>query len=229
MKITIVYDNKAYSPDFESGWGFSALVEVDEKKILFDTGDNGQKLLLNMKKLGIDPKTINIVVLSHDHWDHIDGMNEFLKENSSADVYVLKSFTSSFESARIVEVDKPVKVLDSVQSTGELVGAMPEQSLLVDTLKGLVVITGCSHPGIVHILETAKQLAGEKIHLVIGGFHLGDASDSEIKQIVSDFRRLGVEKAGPCHCTGEKAMQAFKEEYQADYVEIGAGKVLEVK
>ena len=72
MKIIILYDNNAH-PGFESGWGFSCLVE-SSRRILFDTGDDGQKLIYNFEKANIDPKSVNKVELSHNHWDHVDGL-----------------------------------------------------------------------------------------------------------------------------------------------------------
>jgi len=71
MKITIIYDNTAFRKDLIVDWGFSALVEAKERKILFDTGANGRILLSNMQKLKIDPKGIEDVYISHLHWDHV--------------------------------------------------------------------------------------------------------------------------------------------------------------
>ena len=78
MKITILYDNSA-NPGLKSGWGFSCLVDSGQK-ILFDTGDNGEKLMYNFEKLNIDPKSVDKVVLSHNHWVHVDGLEGFYSE-----------------------------------------------------------------------------------------------------------------------------------------------------
>ena len=88
MKITIVYDNDA-NADLKSGWGFSCLIET-ESKLLFDTGDNGKKLIYNMKQLNVEPKDIGKVAISHNHWDHTGGLKEFLKANSKAQVFISK-------------------------------------------------------------------------------------------------------------------------------------------
>ena len=79
MKITIVYDNNA-EPGLKADWGFSALIELNEKreKILFDTGANSEILFYNLKKLNINPKDVDIIVISHRHWDHTGGLKEFL-------------------------------------------------------------------------------------------------------------------------------------------------------
>jgi 7,8-dihydropterin-6-yl-methyl-4-(beta-D-ribofuranosyl)aminobenzene 5'-phosphate synthase len=72
------------------------------------------------------------------------------------------------------------------------------------------------------------ELIGEHVYLVLGGFHLFGASDNETEGIIKSFRELGVEKVAPCHCTGEKATSLFKKEYKEDFIEVSAGKVIEV-
>ena len=66
------------------------------------------------------------------------------------------------------------------------------------------------------------------IVLVIGGFHLGDTSESGIKQIIADFREMGVQKVSPTHCTGERAIDLFAQEYGEDYIQGGVGQVIVV-
>jgi 7,8-dihydropterin-6-yl-methyl-4-(beta-D-ribofuranosyl)aminobenzene 5'-phosphate synthase len=62
--------------------------------------------------------------------------------------------------------------------------------------------------------------------LVIGGYHLGGKSKEEIEEIIQGFRKLGVRYVGPCHCTGDKAGQLFEQEYQENYIDVGAGKII---
>jgi glyoxylase-like metal-dependent hydrolase (beta-lactamase superfamily II) len=97
MKITIVYDNNPYDPRLRSDWGFSCLVSFRERAILFDTGGDGGILLENMKKLGIDPKGISTVLLSHIHGDHVGGLPAFLRQNSKVTVYVPGSFPADLK------------------------------------------------------------------------------------------------------------------------------------
>jgi 7,8-dihydropterin-6-yl-methyl-4-(beta-D-ribofuranosyl)aminobenzene 5'-phosphate synthase len=91
-----------------------------------------------------------------------------------------------------------------------------------------VVVTGCSHPGIVSIIERARQLAGGRLLAVLGGFHLLDHTDQEVAAIVARFQELGVEKVGAAHCTGEEAIDAFRKAYGAGFIEMGAGRVVEL-
>ncbi len=90
MRVIIVYDNEA-NPGLESGWGFSCLIETQER-LLFDTGDSGDKLIYNLGQLNVQPESIAKVVISHNHWDHTGGLEEFLKVNNDAQVFHPKSF-----------------------------------------------------------------------------------------------------------------------------------------
>jgi 7,8-dihydropterin-6-yl-methyl-4-(beta-D-ribofuranosyl)aminobenzene 5'-phosphate synthase len=210
------------------------LIEADGKKILFDTGADSPTLLHNMEKLGIDPETIDEVVISHAHGDHVDGLTGFLQINPNVKVFMLKSFPDDFKreveslKAEVVEVVDSMSISERVSTTGELGASIKEQSLLVKTNKGLVVITGCAHPGIVDILGHAKKTTGEDVYLVLGGFHLLRAGESELKEIIRSFRELGVKKAAPCHCSGDQTRELFQKEYQEDFIANGVGMKIEI-
>ncbi|MEA2005199.1 MAG: MBL fold metallo-hydrolase [Acidobacteriota bacterium] len=232
LTITVAYDNNPFKQGLETAWGFSCVVKGTEKTILFDTGGDGSLLIRNMQKLKIDPKTIDVVVLSHIHGDHVGGLSNFLAENPNVVVYVLKSFPKGLKKdihgykAEDVEVQEPLKICENVYSTGELGTQIKEQSLIIHTNKGVIVITGCAHPGIVKIVEKAKDLIKDDVLFVMGGFHLGSKSKEEIEKIVLSFKKLGVDYVGPCHCSGDTARELFKKEYQQNYVNIGVGKVI---
>ena len=205
LYLTVVYDNNPYDERLETRWGFSCLVEGAEKTIIFDLGGEGPVLLRNMERLKIDPQSIDMVVLSHIHDDHIGGLSPFLEENSSVTVYMPTSFRKGVKEeveragASLVEVRGSIEICKDGYSTGELGGWLKEQSLVVRTAKGLVVITGCAHPGIVNIVKKAKGMLKTDIYLVIGGFHLGGMSFQRIEEMVNEMKREGVEKVDHCH------------------------------
>lgn len=234
VTITIAYDNNSYDDRLETAWGFSCVVQAAAGSILFDTGGDGSMLLRNMEKLGLDPSQIDLVVLSHIHGDHVGGLEAFLKQNSDVMVYVPASFPQSFKDgvraygARLEEVGGPRQLLPGAHTTGELDGGIKEQSLVIETGEGLVVITGCAHPGVVNVVREARQIAGGEVHLVLGGFHLGGASRPQIESVVDSFVQLGVEKVAPCHCTGENARSVFRERYGDNYIECGVGRTIVV-
>jgi 7,8-dihydropterin-6-yl-methyl-4-(beta-D-ribofuranosyl)aminobenzene 5'-phosphate synthase len=210
MKITIVYDNEVYKKGLKSDWGFSCLLEAENTpKILFDTGARGEMLLSNMKELGIDPCSVDEIFISHAHRDHTGGLSDFLKVNKKSKIYAPPSFTGSMERETIT-ISEPTKIHENVFSTGELAGI--EQSLLFRMDKGLVVVAGCSHPGVGNILKAASKLG--KVYALIGGLH-GFREFNLIK---------GLEFVCPAHCTQFKP--EIKSLYPEKYVEGGAGKVI---
>jgi len=234
LKITTIYDNYEHDPRLQTGWGFSCLVEVGDRKILFDTGADRTVELHNIEQLGIDLKGVEAIFLSHAHGDHTGGLSGVLEAASGPKVYLGRSFPRSLKDgvrrygAEPVEVTGPMELFENIYSTGELGTMLKEQSMIVKTGKGLVVITGCAHPGVVNIVKSAKEQLDEKIHLVLGGFHLGGMSDSRISEIMDSFKELEVEKAAPCHCTGERAIELFKEAYKEDFIANGVGNVIEI-
>jgi len=231
LTITIVYDNNAYDERLKSAWGFSALVEYRNHILLFDTGGDGPTLMKNMRILGIDPTQIESVVLSHAHGDHTGGLGALLEAGARPVVYLPQSFSASFKRqveqfTSVVEVLPGQSIAEGLFTTGEMGRSIPEQALVIRTEQGLVIVTGCAHPGIVAIVEQAREMFAEPVRLVLGGFHLGSKSIAEIDAILRDFRRLGVEQVAPCHCTGERAISMFAAEYRDDFIQAGVGKLV---
>lgn len=233
--ITVVYDNNPYNEILETAWGFSCVIKGLDKTILFDTGGDGEILLDNMEKLRIDPGEIELVVLSHIHGDHVGGLESFLEENPEVVVYLPRFFPGSFKDdiknygTKIVEVENPLEITKNAYLTGVLGVLIKEQSLILRTEKGLIVITGCAHPGIVKILRKTKDLLNEDILLVMGGFHLVGVSTYNVQEIVSKFKELGVHYIGPCHCSGDGARGLFEKEYKQNFINIGVGKVITIE
>jgi 7,8-dihydropterin-6-yl-methyl-4-(beta-D-ribofuranosyl)aminobenzene 5'-phosphate synthase len=213
MKITVVYDNYAVKAGLGTGWGFSSLIETgDAPPILFDTGADGTALLHNMNQLGIDPAHIGAIVISHHHYDHTGGMSDVLEINKHVMIYVPASITLRLPGGKVIQVGQSVKISDAVFSTGELRGI--EQALAVKTSKGIVVVTGCSHPGVGEILDAASCYG--KVYGIIGGFHG-----------FHDFNRLnGLSLICPCHCTQYKS--ELRSLFPSQYISCGAGLELEL-
>jgi 7,8-dihydropterin-6-yl-methyl-4-(beta-D-ribofuranosyl)aminobenzene 5'-phosphate synthase len=231
LVITTLFDNYEYKEGLKTGWGFSALIEYGDQKILFDTGASGAILLENIEALGLEPEDVEAIVISHDHGDHTGGLKGFLKRWGTKKVYIPKSFAAEFkdtvgENAELVAVKESVNIIPDIFSTGEMGTSIIEQSLIIETDKGLIVITGCAHPGIVDIVKKSKELRKKDLYLVMGGFHLRNKSDKEMEGIIEAFRSMGVKKVSPTHCTGDHQIELFKKEYGKNFIKNGVGKKL---
>ena len=228
VRFTVVYDNNEYDPALRTAWGFSCWVETGEATVLFDTGGDGAMLLGNLAELNLDPQEIDAVVLSHIHGDHTGGLVGLLESGVRPTVYVPAAFPASFKAdlrvrTDMVEVTGPVEASPGVYTTGQVGSGIVEQALVVETGMGLVIVTGCAHPGIVEMVRRAKKATAGEVALVMGGFHLGSASEDQIEGIIAEFRRLGVRRIAPCHCTGDRARRMFVDVYGTDCTLAGVG------
>jgi 7,8-dihydropterin-6-yl-methyl-4-(beta-D-ribofuranosyl)aminobenzene 5'-phosphate synthase len=233
--ITVIYDNNAFKKGLQTDWGFSCVVDIGKRRLLFDTGDTGSILMSNLAKLAIDPKSIDTIFLSHFHHDHTGGLTNFLESNASVKIYYPWSFPEKLintmikSGATLTPISSFQKIQENIFSLGQIDGAIPEQSMAVRTTKGIFVITGCAHPGIINILEKAKDsFPGEVISLVLGGFHLYKQTEEEIKVTIDKIFNMGVLKAAPSHCSGDLARTMLKNNYNDKYVEIGIGNVIKI-
>jgi 7,8-dihydropterin-6-yl-methyl-4-(beta-D-ribofuranosyl)aminobenzene 5'-phosphate synthase len=232
LSIVITYDNNPDVDGLRAEWGFSCLVDGPEKTILFDTGGEGPVLMANMAVLGLDPCDVDVVVLSHAHGDHTGGLGEFLEVNPDVAVYVPESFDESFKrrsagrAREVIEVEDAVAICEDVYSTGEMGSSIKEQALIVRTRRGLIVVTGCAHPGIVGMVERAQSLGGDDVLLVLGGFHLVRAGTGEIADVIAGLRDVGVKYAAPCHCSGDETREMFRKEFGPGYIAVGVGRSL---
>ena len=232
VTMTIVYDNNSFRPDLRAAWGFACFIEGLEKTILFDTGGDGRVLLSNMEKLGISPEKIDFIFLSHVHGDHTGGLGAVLERNHNVTVFLPASFPETMKAAprsmkaKVIEVKNPMSVCQDAFSTGEMGTLIKEQALYVRVRGGMGVITGCAHPGIVKIVSKASELSEAVPCLVTGGFHMGGWSKKRIESVISDFKKLGVMKVAPCHCSGDRSRKMFSEAFRSQFIKAGVGSVV---
>ena len=232
LTITVVHDNYPHAEGLKTAWGFSAYVTGAEKSILFDTGSSGMLLLENMAKLRIDPASVDMLVLSHVHGDHAGGLTGLLKANPRVHVHLPEPFPARIKDvvrgygAPVSEIREPQQICDSVHTTGVLGRRIKEQALTIRTQRGLVVLTGCAHPGIAKMLDGIRRQYRDDILLVLGGFHLEWATPWKVERIIAAFRDCGVRYVAPTHCSGEKARERFRRAFGPRFIEIGVGKVV---
>ena len=211
MRATIIYDNTSFGKDLQADWGFSALIEAKGKRILFDTGANGSILLSNMTQLGIVPKEIDEVFISHAHFDHVGGLSDFLDHNHDVTVWIPPSCRGVGKAGEVIEIENATRLGDGIYSTGEL--EKFEQSLCIETEKGIVIIAGCSHPQMAHIIDAASQFG--EIYGILGGLH-GHRPES--------LKGFGF--ICSTHCTLHR--REIQSLYPERYVEGGVGKVIDI-
>jgi 7,8-dihydropterin-6-yl-methyl-4-(beta-D-ribofuranosyl)aminobenzene 5'-phosphate synthase len=233
LTLTILYDNYKYEDGFKSSWGFSCLIEGGGQTILFDTGGMDGNLMHNFKAAGKDPETVDLVVLSHIHLDHTGGISDFLESKTGIDVFIPQSFPEELKKdllnrgANPVMVQGAIKISENVWSTGEMGDQIIEQSLIIQTMKGLIIITGCAHPGIEKIVKKATAMKEEKVLLVMGGFHLLETDSEAVEVIARLFRDQDIQYVAPTHCSGDGTIRIFKEVFGDHCIRLGTGKVLE--
>jgi len=242
VRLTILGDNSAARRDMKAVWGFSCLVEARGHTILFDTGGDPAALKENLAVLKINPSAIEAVVISHVHRDHTRGapglgtlpgvraytphtFAEGIKETAALrtaglQLVPVKTTTQLFDGITISEPLSFEKA-DGLDDTWE-------QCLSVDTPEGLVVIVGCSHPGILPMLEQVKQQTGRPLYFVIGGFHLMGHRPSDVRRVATAMQALGVAHVSATHCTGSLAAHVFHTVFGDGYVDTGVGSVVSV-
>lgn len=234
--ITVVYNNVPgdVSAGVQIGAGFSAFIVFDQRRILFDTGGDATILIGNVRALEFDLKELDAVIISHNHWDHAYGLpGIYSLTDMPPKVYVPASARDSVQQQNpgldLVPVNEPVEIMRRVWLTGELKTSyrdipLYEHSLILDGDEGLYVITGCAHPGVVEMIERVREILPERpIVLVAGGFHLVNASEKNIRNISARLKELGVMTIAPSHCTGNMAMDIFKEEWGDNYLRLYLG------
>jgi 7,8-dihydropterin-6-yl-methyl-4-(beta-D-ribofuranosyl)aminobenzene 5'-phosphate synthase len=220
-------------PTLQSDWGFACLVSGPEKTVLFDTGSNPDILLSNMRALSIDPQHVDAVVLSHAHQDHTGGLFAILARKSDIGVYCPASFSEGFTD-RVREVGAtliPVRAASTIcpgLTVTAPMGSSPEEiGLVIDSAEGPVLLTGCAHPGVATMAQTAATLGHGSLYAVLGGFHLSSRSAAEVSAIIEDLKRLGVRRCGPAHCTGEAATAQMSRAFGNGFIAMGVGAVVE--
>lgn len=268
-RITILYDAFGKDASMQKDWGYSALIEVAGKRILFDTGDDADIFAHNAKAAGVDLTKLDFVVMSHRHSDHIGGLRYVLSVNPKVKIYAPKDafgvfgydvpstfyrkddklpaemryyggnpppvmrFGTVWPGAHIELVDKSTEILPGITLIAQISDApgtreLKELSLALDTPDGMILVVGCSHPGIENIVAEAARI-NPRIHLIAGGLHLLAAPDPAIAHIVTTLHdTYHVDWIAPGHCTGEPTFAALKQAFGNHYLYAGLGTVLDL-
>ncbi|QYZ79731.1 MBL fold metallo-hydrolase [Methanofollis formosanus] len=213
--VTEVYNNVPSDPALRTAKGFSCYIE--EAALLFDTGGDPAVLSANLRALGIEPAGIRMLVLSHDHWDHVGGLQAVLGRNPDLAVYILDTFSEETKSAvaaggRTEIVDGWRELAPGLFSTGPCGDNPAEQALALRTERGYLIITGCAHPHISAIIRTVERHG--PVMGAVGGFHSVSEEDIEsLKKLVY---------LSPSHCT--EGIETIREKNTGAFKQGGAGR-----
>lgn len=241
-------------------WGFAALVEVDGRRLLIDTGQRPETVLRNASELGIDLSNVTDLVITHNHGDHTAGLitlrRELARKNPRAlsrahvgqgiflprpnkdgtDGNGLLRFKAAYEAlgGAFVEHAGPAELLPAVWFTGPVPRQYPERnwsvagqvrtaaglvedtvpedsSVVIDTVDGLVVVSGCGHAGIINTIEYARKIVRvAPIVAAVGGFHLFAATDATLEWTANKLREFGLRQLLGAHCTGLEAVYRIR-------------------
>ncbi len=216
MKLKIIFDKESLHENYASGWGVSYLVG---DKVLFDTAEKGEYLLKNLSRLKVDIAKIEKVVISHQHLGHHSGLPSLLKANKKLKVFACADISG----------DNPQPIAENIYTTGCLSvqykgSKIEEQALIVKSRKGISLICGCAHPGVLEFIRKTKEtFPGDKFYALIGGFHLMGEDKRTINYIAGQIKNSGVENIGPAHCSGFEAVSIFKKNYPENFLEVKVG------
>ena len=269
IKIYILCEDQAkmgyMDKIFLAQHGFSAFIEA-EKNILFDTGSTGV-FIGNAALLEIDLNATDLIVLSHGHWDHANGLKAlhkkgikkkllvhpgaFVDRRKASGEYngILYNQEEMAEKFDLILSREPYQITDNIYFLGEIPRlndfeaqkttffymdkgeqlqdfVMDDTSLAIKTEKGLVIVTGCSHAGICNIVEYARQVTNqEKVHIVMGGFHLLE-DQVQLQKTIDYFLKNRVDHLYPMHCTDLPSLSKFYETFGSK--KLCAGDTIEI-
>jgi 7,8-dihydropterin-6-yl-methyl-4-(beta-D-ribofuranosyl)aminobenzene 5'-phosphate synthase len=278
-KITVLIEdsNSSAKPHLKAKHGLAYFIKVkiddSEVTIMMDTGPTPEVLLHNVNAMNINLQNVDIIALSHGHYDHTGGLIGTLNKIKKSvlviahpTVFDLKlkilphlkfigapCIPSDIESAggKPLLVTDPVKIADGITTTGEVQRTtafekirgfltvhnrrliedlmLDDQALIINLeSKGLVVISGCAHSGIINTIKHAQKITKTKrVHAVLGGFHLWNADDERIQATVDELEKLDLKFVGPCHCTGKKATEKIAEAFGERCHPLHTGDIVE--
>jgi len=219
FEVKIVFEDKVGEAGFISGQGFSTLIYnyFSDSFLLFDTGSDGESLIHNIEKCGVEISAIKKVIISHNHAEHSGGLEELYNRKHDIEIYVpteiLITYNRKYSKSKVIGVSELTEIDTNIYSTGQLGTYLKEQALFLKTYEDeIIIIVGCAHPGLDEIITMAKSIG--PIKAIIGGLH-------NLRNFIS---LQNIEFIGPCHCT--QNLDLIKQRFPEQYNDINVGKTI---
>ncbi|MBD3352529.1 MAG: MBL fold metallo-hydrolase [Candidatus Lokiarchaeota archaeon] len=239
MKLTLLVDDFVEAePGFQTGYGFSMLIELNEKKVLFDTATHPDDLSYNLNQINMSGNNIDAIFLSHNHNDHTNGLPAILKDNNDVDIYIHKDWNKRHtfkgmkipkKNAKILdkgrqlkEIDKQIYASNSLHSFDY--GSIYEHALWIRTEKNIILITGCCHPGLDDFINDLSNLeiSIDRPLTIVGGFHGFKFKNARAEEVNKNLKNIY-----PCHCTSH--FRKFKKQFGHKCETWGVGRSIEIR
>lgn len=279
MEITIttlIENNPDDKNELYFEHGLSMLIEAEGMRILFDTGQSGN-FIKNAISMNKDLSNLDVVIISHGHYDHSGGFEKLVNENYVIPKLIVgeeffcdkfkkegeqeyKHNGNSFDEEFLVDNHIPVMkiheemtylsnhivVFHHFASVNEfeirnsrfyiyengtyvLDDFHDEIALGIITEKGLVVVVGCSHFGIINILNSIKERLKMPIYAVVGGTHLMEADETRLHRTIEAMKNSKIQMVAVSHCTGDMGIQRIRNEFGEYFIYNNTGKVIKFK
>lgn len=241
-KITTIVDNDTTQPMLKTSWGLSFFVELfsneppQKNVVLADTSGSFKTFAENASELNIDLSQVEAILITHWHKDHCGALTKVLElipqgipvytplENPGEEKAIKKAGGTPIPS------ENPTNIVKGCITTGRIKNekTIAEHSLAINVKnKGLMILVGCSHPGVCKIVQQAQKITENKpIYGVAGGFHI--SSKEEGIKTSECLNEANLSLISPCHCTGETAKKTMKEILGKKYMENGSGTIITI-
>ncbi|MEM0380820.1 MAG: MBL fold metallo-hydrolase [Desulfurococcaceae archaeon] len=235
IKIIVVVDDKTGFSDLKNTHGLSLYIEFDNLYLLFDLGPSSEILQHNVDKLGIDIELLDSIIISHNHVDHFNAIPYVGWVSPFLQIYIPYDSMNSIGKYAKQNSLKPVEVIDwinpwsSVYVSKPIYGPPWEHFLVFKTNMGLIVLSGCMHPGVDKTLDTIVNYLNDQVYCIIGGFHLVNALERVVYSTIEIlFNKYRVDKIAPLHCSGGLFTSILKNKYSDKYIDLHTGSSIEL-